>query len=72
MLGSFIKCQKDEYDTANIQNNTRLCGMSSHNKFLFKTSAVTSTRSHCARTDINQYQPLKGHGQPPIFKVNFL
>lgn len=45
MLRSFVKCQKDECAMANIQNNTYLCGMSSH-KFLFITSAVTSTHRH--------------------------
>lgn len=69
MLGSFIRCQKDECDMAKIQNNTHLCGMSSHNKFLFKTSAVTPTHSNCALVDIHQYQLLKVHNQTSIVFV---
>lgn len=40
MLRSFVKCQRDGCYMAEIQHNTHLCGMSTHNKFLFKTSAV--------------------------------
>lgn len=55
-----VLCQINECHMAYIQHNTHLCGMSSHNKFPFKTSAVTSTHSHCALTDMNKYQQFEG------------
>ncbi len=67
MLRSFVKCQKDECDMTNFQNNTHLCGMSTHNMFLYKTSAGTVTQSHCAFTDNNQYQLLRMQEQLNVF-----
>lgn len=64
MLRSFVKCQKDECAMANIQNNTYLCGMSSH-KFLFITSAVTSTHRQSMSANQAAGPPMSFPTQSP-------
>lgn len=59
MLASFIRCQKDESDLTKIQNNAHMCGMPSHNKFLFKAPTVPSTKA--PQTFIN----TSFEGDPP-------
>lgn len=53
MLGSFIRCQKDECDMTKIQNNAHLCGTPTHNKFLFKAPTVPSTQTPQAFINIS-------------------
>lgn len=53
MLGSFIRCQKDECDMTKIQNNAHLCGAPTHNKFLFKAPTVPSTHSSISAWKVN-------------------
>lgn len=75
MWGVYEKCWgllSNVKRMANILHNAHLCGMSSHNKFLFKISAVTSTHSNNVFTDIYQYHLLKLDDQTTNFQHPFI